>query len=137
MKTKTPPKIITILTTIALFLIPGLAFLDAPATHAVAYDICTQGNVDQAVRDANGCNGSASTNLANTITAIINAVIGVIGIVAVIFIIVGGVNYMTSAGDTGKLQKARQTIIWAVVGLVIAALAFTIVNFVIKGILKQ
>ncbi len=77
----------------------------------------------------------ADANLIGNVTNIINAVIGVLGIIAVIVIIIGGVNYMTSSGDAGKVKKAKDTILYGVIGLIICALAFAIVNFVIGNIL--
>ncbi len=76
-------------------------------------------------------------DLTESITNIINAVIAVLGIVCVVVIIIGGVNYMTSSGDSGKVKKAKDTILYGVIGLVICVLAFAIVNFVIKNILSQ
>ena len=75
--------------------------------------------------------------LGENITNIINAVIGALGIVAVIVIIIGGVTYMTSSGDAGKVKKAKDTILYGIIGLVVVALAFAIVNFVIKGVIGQ
>lgn len=66
---------------------------------------------------------------------IINVIIGVLGLVAVIVIIIGGINYMTSSGDSAKVKKAKDTILYGVIGLVICVLAFAIVNFVISNIL--
>ncbi len=74
-------------------------------------------------------------NLKDSIINIINGVIGVLGIVAVIVIIIGGIGYMTSAGDAGKVKKAKDTILYGVIGLIIVVLAFAIVNFVIVNIL--
>ena len=74
-------------------------------------------------------------DLIGSVTGIINAVIAVLGIVAVIVIIIGGVTYMTSSGDAGKVKKAKDTILYGVIGLVIVALSFAIVNFVISNIL--
>ncbi len=62
---------------------------------------------------------------------IINGIIGVLGIVAVVVIIVGGVSYMTSAGDSSKVKKAKDTILYGVIGLIIVMLSFAIVNWVI------
>ena len=76
-------------------------------------------------------------NLWNNVSGIINAVIGVLGLVAVIVIIIGGINYMTSSGDAGKVKKAKDTILYGVIGLIICVLAFAIVNFVIGNILGQ
>lgn len=70
-------------------------------------------------------------NFADSIGTIIRAILGVLGVVAVIFIIVGAVNYTTSQGDPGKTKKARDTILYAVIGLIIALLAFAIVSFIL------
>ena len=79
--------------------------------------------------------GDGEDTLWENIQHIINAVIGVLGIVCVIVIIIGGINYMTSSGDSGKVKKAKDTILYGVIGLVICVLAFAIVNFVIANIL--
>ena len=76
-------------------------------------------------------------DLVSNITNILNAVIGVLGLACVIVMIVGGVNYMTSSGDAGKVKKGKDTILYGAIGLVICVLAFAIVNFVIKTILSQ
>ena len=78
--------------------------------------------------------GPGGDNLVGSITNILNYIIGVLGIIAVIVIIVGGVQYMTSSGDAGKVKKAKDTILYGVIGLVICVLAFAIVNFVIGAL---
>lgn len=78
--------------------------------------------------------GAEDTNLIGSITAILNAVIGVLGIIAVVVIIIGGVKYMTSSGDSNKVKGAKDTIMYGIIGLVICVLAFAIVNFVIANI---
>ncbi len=67
----------------------------------------------------------------NTLLAnLLNLVYFVLGIVAVIFIIMAGYRYLTSNGDPAKAQKAMQTILYAVIGLVVVVAAFAITNFV-------
>lgn len=78
-------------------------------------------------------NSDLTTNVVN----ILNAVIGVLSFVCVVVIILGGVQYMTSSGDAGKVKKAKDTILYGVIGLVVCVLAFAIVNFVISNILGQ
>lgn len=78
---------------------------------------------------------SSDTPLNTSVLNIINAVIGVLGIVAVIVIIIGGVQYMTSSGDAGKVKKAKDTILYGIIGLVVVILAFAIVNFVIANLI--
>lgn len=77
------------------------------------------------------------TNLENNVVNIIENVIAVLGLACVIVMIVGGVLYMTSAGDTGKVKKGKDTILYGLIGLIICVLAFAIVNFLISDILGQ
>ena len=71
-----------------------------------------------------------------TLNIIIDVVLGVLGLLAVAIIIYGGFMYTTSAGDANKIKKAKDTIMYGVIGLVIALLAFAIVNFVVSSIFK-
>lgn len=66
-----------------------------------------------------------------SIGTFVNAFLTICGVVAVVMIIVGGFKYTTSAGDPGAVTKAKNTLIGAIVGLVIVVLAYVIVNFVI------
>lgn len=58
----------------------------------------------------------------------------VAGMVAVIVIVIGGIRYATSAGDSGSVQTAKNTIQYAVVGLVVIIMAAAITDFVIKNV---
>ena len=78
-------------------------------------------------------NTTPSLDLSGRIITIINAVIGVLGLIAVVIVIIGGVQYMTSSGDAGKVKKAKDTILYGIIGLIICVLAFAIVNFVITN----
>jgi multisubunit Na+/H+ antiporter MnhB subunit len=57
-----------------------------------------------------------------------------IGVVAVIMIILGAISYATSQGDPGKVKKGKDTILYGIIGLVIAILAFAIVSFVLSAL---
>lgn len=65
------------------------------------------------------------------ITTIINIFSVVVGIVAVLFIVYGGFRYITSGGDSGNVTSAKNTILYALIGLIIVALAQVIVKFVL------
>ena len=82
-------------------------------------------------------NTDKSGDLKTTVINIINAVIGVLGLAAVVIIIIGGINYMMSSGEASKVKKAKDTILYGVIGLVICVLAFAIVNFIIGNILSN
>jgi lipoprotein len=77
---------------------------------------------------------AGSNNLMGTINTIISVVLGVLGILAVAYIIYGGFMFTTAAGDPAKTKKARETIMYGVIGLVVALLAFAIVNFVLTSV---
>ena len=62
---------------------------------------------------------------------IISALIGIVGVIAVFMIIIGGILFATSQGDPSKTKKARDAIIFGVIGMVIALLAFAILYFVL------
>lgn len=98
-------------------------------------NICCQKGVSKEVKKANGCGEGSENELKDVIITIVNRVVGALAVVAVIFVVVGGINYMTSQGDPGKTKKAKDTILYATIGLIICVLAFAIVNFVIKKIL--
>lgn len=69
-------------------------------------------------------------------TNIINTLLFIVGALAVIFIIVGGIQYVISSGDPKRIDTAKNTITYAVVGLVVSILAFAIVSFVRGQLIK-
>ena len=77
-----------------------------------------------------------NASLPEIVQGILNWIFGIIGIIAVIMVILGGFKLMTSTGDPGRVKKGKDTILYGIIGLVIALLAFAIVNFVINGIFK-
>ncbi len=87
--------------------------------------------------NVNTVGNNDDTGLVDSITGILNAVIGVLGLVCVVVMIIGGVNYMTSSGDAGKVKKAKDTILYGLIGLIVCVLAFALVNFVIVSIIGQ
>lgn len=74
--------------------------------------------------------------LGDRITQIINILLFLIGAVAVIMIIIGGIRYVLSNGDSSQITGAKNTIMYAVIGLVVALLAYAIVNFVVGQFAK-
>ena len=70
----------------------------------------------------------------NIIWNVVQFIFMLLGGVAVIMIVVGGIQYATSQGDAGAVAKAKNTILYAVIGLVVALLATGIVSFVISNV---
>ena len=63
-----------------------------------------------------------------------NTVLYIVGIIAVIMLIIGGIKYVISGGDSKKVTDAKNTILYAIIGLIIAFLSYAIVNFVISAL---
>ena len=63
-----------------------------------------------------------------------NTILYIVGIIAVIMLIIGGIKYVISGGDAKKVTDAKNTVLYAIIGLVISFLAFAIVNFVISAL---
>ncbi len=75
---------------------------------------------------------SQPTDLLANVKLITNTLLLGIGVISVIMIVIGGIRYATSGGDEKGTKGAKDTILYAVIGLVVALLAFAIVNFVLE-----
>ncbi len=101
-----------------------------PATTSFALDplaVCDTG----ATADNEVCN-NRDEDADTLIKTLINVLLFIVGVLAVIMIIWAGISYVTSAGDTAKLTRAKNTLIYSIVGLVLAFIAFAIVNWVLR-----
>ena len=106
----------------------GVAFGSAPvfAENAFNQQACGQASGDE--RAALGCDtGKTAPQVA---TEIFQIIISLIGIVAVLMIVVAGQRYITSNGEPEKIKQARNMIIYSLIGLIVALLAFAVVTFV-------
>ena len=126
-----------ILASLALVFAGAFGLLVTVPTYADIDPFCSttsEAEVGSTAWKAMGCDSESGTaakdDLSNAIVNILKGVIGVAGLIAVVAIIIGATNYMTSSGDAAKLKRAKDTIIYALVGLIIAALAFGLVNMV-------
>ena len=122
---------------IAFALVPsvgGLA-LAQDAQQQIDNGLCTGANL-QFTDNPGPCNNSsdASDKLNRLIRTIINLLSVVVGVVAVIMIIVGGFRYITSGGSDTGVTGAKNTILYAIIGLIIVALAQVLVRFVLNKV---
>jgi hypothetical protein len=76
--------------------------------------------------------GGTQTDVNKLVATIINIFSWIVGVVAVIMVIFGGFRYITSGGDSNKVSSAKNTILYALIGLIIVALAQAIVIFVLN-----
>lgn len=109
-----------------LLIVPTVALAVAPTTSAA--DFTLRSGVDNA--QGTGVDNVA-TNPQDLVKNIVNIFLYAVGVLSVIMLIWGGIRYTTSAGDSNKVTSAKNTVLYAVVGLVVAILAWAIVNMVI------
>ncbi len=104
-----------------------------PATVAAADingSLCQGANLE--VGGGSDCTtGDPEGKVNDMITLVINIFSIVVGVVAVIMIIIGGLKYITSSGDSNNITSAKNTILYAIIGLIVVALAQFVVKFVL------
>ena len=110
-----------------MLIVPTVALAVAPAASAEG-DYTLNSGVTSAKGD--GVNDTAS-DPQTLVKQFVNIFLFAVGALSVIMLIWGGIRYTTSAGDSNKVQAAKNTVLYAIVGLVIAILAYAIVNMVI------
>jgi hypothetical protein len=106
---------------VATFSVAGLQALPAAAVNPADA-------VNSGVKAAGGEN---EKGVDVRVKDVINFLLFIIGVVSVIMIIIGGIKYTLSNGDSSQITSAKNTILYAVIGLVVALLAYAIVNFVV------
>lgn len=82
------------------------------------------------------CDGCPSDLFGNAgvFKQVTNTILYIVGIIAVVMLIVGGIKYLLSGGDSKKVTDAKNTVLYAIIGLVVCFLSFAIVNFVISSL---
>lgn len=81
--------------------------------------------------------GSGNDNLESIFLTVVNTLLFIVGAISVMMLVIGGLRYVVSAGDQNAVQGAKNTILYAIVGLVIAFLSFAAVNFVVREVSEE
>jgi hypothetical protein len=105
----------------------GLATIPAGVSALDPLAPACKGDTTSAV-----CKKETGGTFKHYVGIIVNALLLILGAVSVIVIIIAGITYTTSGGDANLVAKAKNTLIYAIVGLVVAILAYPIVNYVIS-----
>lgn len=115
--------------------VAGLLAVPVVAAGALlSTTVSAQYNLQSGTNAARGENTAGDiSDPTDLVTDSVNVLLWVVGIISVVMLIWGGIRYATSAGDSGKVTAAKNTILYAVIGLVVAIFAYAIVNFVIKS----
>lgn len=101
---------------------------------AIGSNVCEDTNIDEELRKAAGCELEEEDTAVPLAINLIEVALSIVGIITVIIIVYGGISYVISVGDAMKIRRAQNTILYGIVGLVIAMLAYSIVYFVSKGV---
>jgi len=107
------------------FVAPAIASTDV---NAQTFDQGLQDGADSAKGKDQQADLFGDNGVFKTVT---NVLLFIIGAISVIMLIIGGIRYVVSGGDSAAVTSAKNTILYAVVGIVVAILAFALVNFVI------
>lgn len=108
----------------------GLILLPQQTFGATKDDICAG-----VALTGGSCTGSGTgPTVESTIAVVINVLSLIVGVIAVIMIIIAGLRYITSGGDSNSTKGAKDTILYAIIGLVVVAMAQVIVRFVLSKV---
>lgn len=80
------------------------------------------------------CTTTGGRTVAGTLKQVNTILLFIVGAIAVLMVIIGGLRYVTSSGDQASITSAKNTIIYAIVGLIVAFAAYGIVNFILDNI---
>lgn len=117
-----------------LLMVPALAL--GVAAVAPVGDVYAQ-SITEGVNSAQGDQVPENiTEEDGLIKRVVNILLFIIGAIAVIMLIIGGIRYTISGGDQSQVTSAKNTILYAIVGIIVAIFAYAIVNFVLDEFLK-
>jgi hypothetical protein len=120
--------LLTVFVILALFFTQAGAAFACPANCSGGSTNCAKGQVLQGVEQAGSCNGSGVTG---ALGAAVNILSIIVGAAAILMIVVSGLKYITSGGDSNKITSAKNNLIYALIGVAVAALAQLLVHFVL------
>ncbi|HUO61870.1 MAG TPA: pilin [Candidatus Bathyarchaeia archaeon] len=122
---------------INLSLVASLLFVALTPQAAGAIDVFQNcggsggGAVSGTASGSSICGATSKDDFSTIMHNIINTMLFVLGMIAVLMIVIGGIRYTTSNGDSAATKSAKDTILYSVIGLVVAIMAYAIVNFVV------
>jgi hypothetical protein len=127
---------------IGLFLAASLLFMQAvpalaqDAQQQINAGLCSGSNFQFTDNPsaAECATSDATEKINNLIRTVVNLLSVIVGVIAVIMIIVGGLRYITSGGNDTSVTGAKNTILYAIIGLVIVALAQVLVRFTLNKV---
>ena len=121
----------------SLLLVPVLALgvsLVAPVVSPTEVNAAFEGGIETGASNAKGDGQQESLDAEDGVfKTVTNVMLYIIGAVSVIMLIIGGIRYVVSGGESSAVTGTKNTILYAVVGIIVAIVAYAIVNFVITS----
>lgn len=123
---------------VAMMAIMVLGLVVTPNVALAATNVCDDPNIGEDLKAAAGCVDASGfdrdTTFMPAAIKIVEVVIAVSGVLAAGILVYGGLTYVLSVGSPDKVKRAQNIVIYAVIGMVVSAFAFTIVYFVSRSI---
>ena len=119
---------------LALLAVPALALSVSAAPVFAAEDLTLRGGVDSSKSADQPASLFGDGGIFETVSKVL---LFVIGAVSVIMLIIGGIRYTISQGDSAQVTSAKNTILYSIIGLVVAILAYAAVDFVVKSLVEN
>ncbi len=119
---------------LALLAVPALALSVSAAPVFAAEDLTLRNGVDSSKSDDQPPTLFGDGGIFETVSKVL---LFVIGAVSVIMLIIGGIRYTISQGDSSAVTSAKNTILYSIIGLVVAILAYAAVDFVVKSLVEN
>ncbi|MDO8336593.1 MAG: hypothetical protein Q7T74_07535 [Candidatus Saccharibacteria bacterium] len=122
------------ITNMILAIVSMLVFSAVPivATHAIGFDQAKEITKQESCKNVKNCDEGDA--LASVIVNVTNIILFLVGAVAVIMLIIGGLRYVSSNGDQNAVTGAKNTILYAIIGIIVAFLAYAAVQFVVGSL---
>lgn len=123
--------------------VAGLSFINTNSAFATSSSSASCDTSNPTLKTGVDCGGTGDGQRSSlfgpegVFTTIINVLLFLIGVLSVIMLIYGGIQYTLSSGESGKVTNAKNTILYAIVGLVVAILSYAIVNFVLSSLTEK
>jgi len=132
------------ITSVAATIVLSLAVFMTIAPHVTEAfnpfgDVCTAGSTATVCQEQQAQSAADSNPISGPNGILIKAarIISIaVGVASVVMIIIGGFKYVTSSGDANNITSAKNTILYAIVGLVIALMAQAIISLIVNRILR-
>jgi hypothetical protein len=120
-----------VLTMMLVSLLGGGVAMAATPTDAAKSQVCAGVNAQVTGSDCGGTSGQQS--ITKVLTAVLQIISWIAGIAAIIMVVLSGLKYITSGGDSSSIASAKSTLVYALVGVVIVVLAQAVVFFVLNA----